>query len=124
MFKGISNIASLVRQAQQMGGKMKEATEQLKAKRATGTAGGGMVEVEVNGLGELLRVRIDPQLVARGEREMIEDLLPPAVNQAIGKARQLHVEAMQSMAQGIDVAGLGDALAQLTGTDNSGGERP
>jgi DNA-binding YbaB/EbfC family protein len=118
MFKGIANLASVLRQAQQMGGKVKEISEQLKAKRALGSAGGGMVEVETNGLGEVLRVKIDPDLVERGEREMIEDLLPAAFNQAAAKAKQLHVEMMQSVAQDIDIPGLGDAIAQFTGSTN------
>lgn len=112
MFKGIANFASMMRQAQQMGSKMKEAQEKLKQQRATGKAGGGMVEVEVNGLGEVLRVAIDPTLVERGEREMIEDLLPAAINQATAKAKQLHVEAMTD---GVDMPGLNEALAQLAG---------
>ena len=70
MFKGIANIASLLRQAQQMGGKVQAINEQLKSQRARGSAGGGMVEAEVNGLGEVLRIQIDPTLVERGEREM------------------------------------------------------
>lgn len=124
MFKGIANMASMLRQAQQMGGKIKEATEQLKTKRAVGSAGGGMVEVEVNGLGDILRIKIDPKLVAAGEREMIEDLLPSAINQAIAKSRELHVELMQSMTQGIDLSGLGDALSRFTSPDSDDSAKP
>lgn len=119
MFQGLSNFASLLRQAQQMGGKMKEISENLKSKRATGTAGGGMVEVSVNGLGEVLRVRIDDSLVQRGDREMIEDLVPAATNEALAKAKQLHLDAMRSLTEGMDVRGLEEALAQLTGGSHS-----
>ena len=66
-----------MKQAQEMGGKMQAAQDELKTKRATGAAGGGLVEVEVNGLGEVLAVRIDPSLVEKQDREMIEDLLRP-----------------------------------------------
>ena len=119
MFKELGNLASLVRQAQHMGGRIKAINQQLKDQRATASTGAGMVEVEVNGLGEVLRVRIDPSLVEKGEREMIEDLIPAAVNQAVARARQLHVEAVKSMTGELDLPGLDDALAQLTGTDNS-----
>ena len=112
MFKGIANIASMMRQAQQMGGKMKEAQEKLKHQRATGKSGGGMIEVEVNGLGEVLRVTIDPALVERGERDMIESLLPAAFNEAAAKAKQMHVELMTD---GVDMPGLDEALQELTG---------
>jgi DNA-binding YbaB/EbfC family protein len=119
MFRGLGNLASLLRQAQQMGGRMQALNDKLKGERATGSTGGGMVQVEVNGLGEVLRVRIDPTLVARGEREMIEDLLPAAVNQAVAKANQLRLEAMQNMAQELNVPGLDAALAQLSGANDS-----
>ncbi len=112
MFKGLSNLASLVKQAQQMGGKMQEVSSQLKGKRVKGTAGGGLIEVEANGLGEILRVRIDASLQ---DREMLEDLLPAAINQAGEKAKQLHMETMQSMTEGLDMPGLSEAISQLTG---------
>ncbi len=114
MLKGLGNIASLMRQAQQLSGKMQDVNDTLKTQRTTASTGAGMVEVEVNGLGEVLRVKIDPTLVERGEREMIEDLLPAAVNQAIAKARQMHVDAMKSVTSDLDLPGLEDALEHLT----------
>ncbi len=115
VFKGLANLGNIMRQAQQMGGRMQEITQQLKAKKVTGSAGGGMVEVEANGLGEILRVHIDPMLIERQEREMIEDLIPAAVNQAITKAKELHAEQLQSLTSGMELPGIQDALAQLTG---------
>jgi len=121
MFKEMGNIASMLRQAQQMGSRMNEINAQLKEQRTSGSSGGGMVEVQVNGLGEVLKVSIDPTLVEKGDREMIEDLLPAAMNQAAAKAKQLHVEAMKSMTGGMNIPGLDDALSQFTGggTPNS-----
>ena len=46
---------------------------------------------------------------ADGELEMLEQLIPAAVNQANGKAKQLHAEAMQEMTSGLDVPGLNEA---------------
>ncbi len=46
---------------------------------------------------------------------MLEDLLPAAINQAQGKAKQLHQEAMQSMTEGLNLPGLSEALGQMTG---------
>ena len=68
-----------------------------------------MVEIEVNGLGEVLRARVDPTLFASGDREMLEELLPAAINQAQAKAKQLHREAMQSMTEGLNLPGLNEA---------------
>ena len=82
MFKGLANLGALLKQAQQIGGQMGQITEEMRKRRVTGTAGGGMVEVEVNGLMEVLRCRIDPQLSAQNDRELIEDLVVAAVNQA------------------------------------------
>jgi DNA-binding YbaB/EbfC family protein len=119
VFKGLGNLANLgalMKSAQEMGSKMQALGEELKTKRATGAAGGGLVEVEVNGLGEVLAVRIDPALVEKQDREMIEDLLPAAFNAATQKAKQLHAEAMQALTGGMQLPGLEDALSQLTGT--------
>jgi nucleoid-associated protein EbfC len=60
-------------------------------------------------------VRIDPSLVEKGEREMIEDLLPAAINAAQAKAKQMHAEAMQAIAGELPIAGLSDAIMQLGG---------
>ncbi len=113
MFKGLTNLSSLLRQAQEISGRMKGLNQELRGRRTTGSAGGGMVEVEVNGLLEVLGCRVDKQLVEQGDCEMIEDLVTTAVNQAIGKAKQLHVEAMKSMAGGLEVPGLDAALGQM-----------
>jgi nucleoid-associated protein EbfC len=123
VFKGLGNLAnlgSMLKQAQQMGSRMQSLAEELKSKRAEGSAGGGMVTVEVNGLGDVLRCQIDPSLITSGDRELLEDLIPAAVNQAIAKSKQLHAEAMKSMTEGMDVPGLGDMLAKLTGEAGPG----
>ena len=123
MFKGLGNLAnvgSLLKQAQEMGGRMQALQNELRGKRATGSAGGGLVEVEVNGLADVLAVRIDPSLIEKGEREMIEDLLPAAFRAAQQKAREMHAEAMQSLAGGANMPGLQEALAKLTENPDSG----
>ena len=124
MLKGLGNLAnlgSIMKQAQEMGSKLQGLNEELKTKRATGSAGGGMVEAEVDGLGTLLSVRIEPSLIEKGDREMIEDLVPAAVNQAVARAKQLHAEAMQSMTGGLELPGLDQALSNLTGTGDDQG---
>jgi DNA-binding YbaB/EbfC family protein len=122
MFKGLGNLMSLMKQAQSISGRVKAVSEQLRGKRATGSAGGGLVELEVNGLGEVLRCRIDPALAAKGDREMLEDLVAAAANDAAAKAKALHMEAMQGLAGGIELPGMEDALAKLTGMAPGGEE--
>jgi len=118
MIKGLGNLANLgniMKQAQEMGGKMQQLSEELKAKRVVGSAGAGLVEVEANGLGEALAVRIDPSLFQKQDRELLEDLLPAAINAAQQKAKQLHAEQMQAITGGLNLPGLSEALGQLGG---------
>ena len=115
MFKGLSNLAGMMKQAQQIGGRLQGMSEELKAQRVTGNAGGGMVEFEVNGLGEVLRCRIDPSLLEQGDRELLEDLVTAAANQAAANAKQLHAQAMQGLTGGMELPGLDEALAQISG---------
>lgn len=102
-----------MKQAQEMGGKMQQLTEELKAKRVTGSAGAGLVEVEANGVGEVLAVRIDPSLIEKQDRELIEDLLPAAINSVQQKTKELYAEQMKELTGGLNLAGLGDMLGQL-----------
>jgi len=120
MFKGLGNLgnlAGLMKSAQEMGGKMQAVNDQLKGQRVTGASGGGMVEVEANGLGEILRVKIEPALIEKGEGEMIEDLVPAAVNEAVAKANQLRAGSMEALTEGLNIPGLGDAITRITGSD-------
>ncbi len=117
MLKGLGNLAnlgSLIKQAQQMGSKLQDFNQQLKSQRASGTAGGGLVTVEVDGTGEVISCRIEPTLLtsaATGEdRELLEDLLPAAINQALAKAKGLQTQAMQGMAEGFDLSAIKDML--------------
>ena len=115
MFKTIAGLTSLMRQASQIGDRMQEVQQRLRDRRETGAAGGGLVQVEVNGMGEVLRLTIDPLLVERGERDVLEDLIPAALNEALAKAREAHAELMRELAGGLQIPGLDAALAQFTG---------
>jgi DNA-binding YbaB/EbfC family protein len=115
VFQGLSNFAGLLRQAQEMGPKLQAIQQQLKHARASGAAGGNMVVVEANGLSEIVGITIDPALVAGGDAEMIQDLTVAATNLALAKAKQLHVDAMKSLTGDVDVPGLQDMLARMTG---------
>jgi DNA-binding YbaB/EbfC family protein len=121
VFKGLGNLANvgaILKQAQEMGGKMQALQTELRAKRATGAAGGGLVEVDVNGLADVLAVRIDPALIEKQDKEMIEDLIPAAFRAAQQKAREMHAEAVQSLTGGMNLPGLGEAIAQFNPGDS------
>ncbi len=115
MFKELGNFASLLKSAQEMGGKFREINDGLRNQRVSGQAGGGMVTVEANGVGEVLSVKIDSTLVAQGELDMIEDLVPAAVNQAMTKANELRAAALQDLTGGLSLPGLEDAIGKMMG---------
>ena len=121
MFKELANFGSLLQQAKQMSGRMQQIQEDLKKRRAVGTAGGSMVEIEANGLLEICRCRLSAQLLADGDREMTEELIVAAANQALAQARQMQTEAMGGLAGGLDLPGLKDTLAKLFQSGCSGG---
>jgi DNA-binding YbaB/EbfC family protein len=87
------NLGQLMRQAQQLQENMQKAQQQLAGLEVTGESGGGMVKVIMNGRHEVRRVEIDPT-VASSDREMLEDLVAAAVNDAtrrVGEAVQQHM---------------------------------
>lgn len=96
MFKELGAMASLIKQAQTIGPKMQAAMEELKHQQVIGEAGGGMVKVIADGMGQIQRVEIDPILKEQNDWEMVCDLLPAAINMAAAKAKELHVQAMQN----------------------------
>jgi DNA-binding YbaB/EbfC family protein len=99
-------------------------TDQLRAQRATGSAGGGLVEIEVNGLVEVLRCRIDAKLLAQPDQELLEDLVVTAANQAVVKAKELHAETVRSLTGGVALPGLEQAMTKFLGTGPSGPGSP
>lgn len=115
MFKGLGQLASLLKNANEIQGRMQEMHESLKRLRLEGSAGGGMVTVEMNGQQQVLSCRIEESLFASGDREMIEDLVVAACNQALEKVREAAALEMSRIAGGMDMPGLGEALAKFSG---------
>jgi DNA-binding YbaB/EbfC family protein len=113
MFKGLGNIAALVKQAQEMQGRVGEMQEQLGRLRVEGSAGGGMITVEASGQLRILAVRIEPSLLESEDREMLEDLLVAATNQALEKARDAAAEEVSKLTGEINIPGLSEALAKI-----------
>ncbi len=82
-------LGDIMKQAQKMRAEMERIQAEAAGKTVEGSAGGGMVTVVANGKGEILSVRIDPD-VARGEDlDMLQDLVTAAANDALRKAREL-----------------------------------
>src|SRR5690606_17869437 len=98
---------------------MKESLSELKVE---GSSGGGMVTVVATGSQRVTRVTIEESLVVAGDREMIEELITSATNQALEKAKQAAAEEMSKMAGDLEIPGIGDALARfgMGGLDGTG----
>ncbi|QDT42670.1 Nucleoid-associated protein [Gimesia alba] len=113
MFKGLGNIAGMMKQFSEMQGKMQEMQDKLGQLRFEGSAGGGMVNVEANGQQKILGCKIDQTLFDSGDKEMIEDLLIAATNQALDKAREGAAEEMAQITGGMNIPGLEEALSKF-----------
>jgi DNA-binding YbaB/EbfC family protein len=81
MMRGGGNM---MKQAMQLQANMKKAQDEIAAMEVTGESGGGMVKVIMNGKHEVKRVQIEPQVVGE-DREMLEDLVAAAINDAVHK---------------------------------------
>ncbi|MDX1709933.1 MAG: YbaB/EbfC family nucleoid-associated protein [Rhodovibrionaceae bacterium] len=99
----MKNLGQMMKQAQQMQEKMAEMQEQLAQSELTGSAGGGMVHVTMNGKGELRAVKIDPSLVDPNDVEVIEDLVVAAAADAKAKVEAHVQEKMQEITGGLNL---------------------
>lgn len=113
MLKGLGNLTTLMKQAQEMQSRMGQMQESLGRVRVQGTAGGGMVTVEANGQQKILNVQIEESLFDSQDREMLEDLLVAATNQALEKAREAATEEMGKLTGEMDLPGLDEALSKM-----------
>ena len=82
------NMDKIMKQAQKMQAQMAKVQEELAGEKVEGSAGGGMVTVTANGQGDVVGVRIDPEVMQGDDVEMLEDLVLAAVNEALGDLHQ------------------------------------
>ncbi|MGM0411731.1 MAG: YbaB/EbfC family nucleoid-associated protein [Pseudomonadota bacterium] len=95
-------IGNMMKQAQQMQEQMQKAQEELAEMEVTGEAGGGMVKVTMTGRHDVKRVNIDDSLMG-DDREMLEDLLAAAVNDAVRNVEQASQEKMSGLTEGLNL---------------------
>jgi nucleoid-associated protein EbfC len=103
---GIPGMGNILKQAQEMQARMAKIQEELASKTVQGTAGGGMVQVTVNGQFNLTALKIEPAAVNPAEKEMLEDLILAAVNDGMRKARELASAEMAKLTGGLKIPGL------------------
>jgi DNA-binding YbaB/EbfC family protein len=101
MFKEMGQIAGLMGQMPRIREEMEKLQQRLPQLSAEGDAGAGMVKVRVNGRLDVTACQISDEIMKSGDREMLEDLIRGATNQAIAKVRQQIAEETAKMASSI-----------------------
>lgn len=101
--KGFGNM---LKQAQQLQGKMLKMQEEMGNKTVEATVGGGMVTAVVNGKQQLLSLKIQPEAVSPDDVEMLEDMVLAAVNKALEDSQEMVKQAMSSLTGGMNIPGL------------------
>lgn len=100
MFKGMGDMGKIMQQAQQMQEKMQKIQQEAAQATATGESGAGLVKVTMNGQHSVTRVEVDPSLLEE-DKEMLEDLLAAAVNDAVRKVEEVSQEKMAELTKGM-----------------------
>ena len=106
MAQGIGGMGNLLKQAQEMQSRMAKIQEELAQKTVEGSAGGGMIQVTVNGQLALTAIKIDPTVINSEEKDMLEDLVLAAVNDGMRKARDMASAEMSKITGGLKIPGL------------------
>jgi DNA-binding YbaB/EbfC family protein len=99
----MKNLGQLMKQAQEMQAKMQQVQERLAEASVSGAAGGGMVQVTFDGRGGMRSIRIDPALLSKDEREVLEDLIVAACADAKAKVEAYVREEMAKLTGGLNL---------------------
>ena len=99
----MKNLGQMMRQAQELQGKMAEMQAQLERLEIVGQAGGGMVSITLNGKGEMRGMKVDPSLLNPNEPTLLEDLVMAAHNDAKAKAEARAAEEMSKLTGGLQL---------------------
>jgi hypothetical protein len=97
----MKDIMGLMKQAQGLQQKMADMQAELDTLEVEGVSGGGVVKVLATAKGQVKTVSIDPSLMVPDEREVLEDLLVAALNDARGRGERLMAERMQEVTKGL-----------------------
>src|SRR5574341_1267022 len=102
----MKGLGDIMKQAEKMKAEMDRIQAEVATRTVEGSAGGGMVTVVANGKGELLSVKIDPEVARSEDLEMLQDLMAAAANDALRKARELLAQEVSRVAGGLGLPGL------------------
>jgi len=102
----MTNIMKMVKQAQQMQAKMAKMEEDLAKEEFEVAAGGGAVVVRMNGRQEVIKLIISEEAIKDGDREMLQEMIMAAVNEAHQKASEVAKERIAAITGGMNIPGL------------------
>ena len=97
----MKDLMGLMKQAEAMQQKLQEAQSELETLEVEGASGGGVVSVRVTGKGQLKAISIDPSLMNPDEKEILEDLIVAAMNDARTKSERVAQERMAELTKGL-----------------------
>jgi len=100
------DIQFLMKQAKKLEKAMADAREKLGEVVVEGEAGGGLVQVTMNGKYEVVKLSVDPKIIDPGDRAMLEDLLTAALNATVEKARLAADAHLQKASGGVKIPGI------------------
>ncbi len=106
MSKSFGPLGNIMKQAQELQERLGRIQEEAGNKTVEATAGGGMVTVVINGKLQVTELRIEPQVLKDGDRDMLQDLIVAAVNKAIQAAQEMMAEEMKKVTGGLQIPGL------------------
>jgi|TARA_B110000438_G_scaffold239926_1_gene238380 DNA-binding YbaB/EbfC family protein len=97
----MKNLGEMMKKAQEFQSKMAGIQEEMSALEVTGSSGGDMVQITLNGKGEACKIKIDPQLIVPEDSQILEDLILLAFNVAKEKAEKAMQERMSELTGGL-----------------------
>lgn len=100
---GLKDIQNLMANAQKV---QEDLRQQMSTIRVEGSSGGGMVRVTIDGHRHVLAVEIEPQVIKPEDREMLQDLIQAALNDAINKVEETVRSQVMNLAGGLKIPGL------------------
>lgn len=102
----MKNLGDFMKQAQRMKAELERIQEAAATHRVEGSSGGGMVTVTADGRGEIVAVKIEPEVAQSGDLEMLQDLILAATNEALRRSRELLTTEMGRVTGGLNLPGL------------------
>ena len=100
-------LNNIMKQAQKMQAQMMQIQENLAHETVEASVGGGMVKAVFTGQGDLVEIKIDPEVIKAEEKDMLEDLIAAAVNEGLNRSKELANARMGAVAGALGSMGLG-----------------